>query len=393
MKRTLICLAVSTALSFPAFANDVKLGVLLGFTGPLESTAPDMAAGAELAIKEVSDSGLFLGASKVVAVRADSTCIDAGAATAAAERLVSSDKVNAIVGATCSGESAAVLTNVAMPKGVVMVSPSASSPALSTLKSNGFFYRTASSDARQGEVLAAIMKDRGIKTAAITYTNNDYGKGLADSIKTNFEKLGGKVTITASHEDGKADYSAEVASLASAGGDVLVVAGYLDQGGKGIVRAALDAGAFGKFVLPDGMIGDSLIKAIGPELNGSFGDVPGSDSNGTELYKAMAAKAGFKVGPYAAESYDAAAIILLAMQAAKSSDGKLFKDKVMEIANGPGEKILPGELAKGLKILSQGGKIDYVGASNVKLVPPGESAGNFREILIKDGAITTIGYR
>ncbi len=223
-----------------------------------------------------------------------------------------------------------------------MVSPSATSPALSTLKSNGFFYRTASSDARQGEILAAIMKDHGVKTAAITYTNNDYGKGLSDSIKTNFEKLGGKVTIVASHEDGKADYSAEVASLASAGGDVLVVAGYLDQGGKGIVRASLDAGAFDKFVLPDGMIGDSLVKAIGKDLNGSFGDIPGSNSNGAEIFKAMVTKAGFKVGPYSAESYDAAALTLLAMQASKSSEGSVFKNKIMEVANGPGEQILPG---------------------------------------------------
>lgn len=393
MKRMLICLAMSTALTVPASAQDVKLGLLLGFTGPLESVAPDMAAGAELAIKEVNDSGLFLNGSKITAIRADSTCVDAGAATAAAERLVSSDKVSAIIGDTCSGASAAVLTNVASPKGVVMVSPSATSPALSTLKSNGFFYRTASSDARQGEILAAIMKDHGVKTAAITYTNNDYGKGLSDSIKTNFEKLGGKVTIVASHEDGKADYSAEVASLASAGGDVLVVAGYLDQGGKGIVRASLDAGAFDKFVLPDGMIGDSLVKAIGKDLNGSFGDIPGSNSNGAEIFKAMVTKAGFKVGPYSAESYDAAALTLLAMQASKASEGSVFKNKIMEVANGPGEEILPGELAKGLKILAAGGKIDYVGATNVKLVPPGESAGNFREILVKDGALTTIGYR
>lgn len=393
MKRILICLAMSTALTAPAFAQDVKIGLLFGFTGPLESVAPDMAAGAELAINEVSNSGLFLGGSKITTVRADSTCVDAGAATAAAERLVSSDKVSAIIGDTCSGSSAAVLTNVAVPRGVVMVSPSATSPALSTLKSNGFFYRTASSDARQGEILAAIMKDHGIETVAITYTNNDYGKGLSDSIRTNFETLGGKVTIVASHEDGKADYSAEVASLASAGGDVLVVAGYLDQGGKGIVRAALDAGAFEKFVLPDGMIGDSLVKAIGPELNGSFGDIPGSDSNGAEIFKAMAEKAGFKVGPYAPESYDAAAITLLAMQAAKTSEGSTFKDKIMEVANGPGEKILPGELAKGLGILSEGGKIDYTGATNVKLVPPGESAGTFREILVEDGALATVGYR
>ncbi len=46
-----------------------------------------------------------------------------------------------------------------------------------------------------------------------------------------------------------------------------------------------------------------------------------------------------------------------------------------------------------MKILAEGGKIDYVGATNVKLVPPGESAGNFREILVKDGALTTVGYR
>ena len=60
-----------------------------------------MAAGAELAMKEVSDSGKLLGGSTVTSVRGDSTCVDAAAATAAAERLVTSDKVNAIMGADC----------------------------------------------------------------------------------------------------------------------------------------------------------------------------------------------------------------------------------------------------------------------------------------------------
>ena len=78
-------------------------------------------------------------------------------------------------------------------------------------------------------------------------------------------------TITASHEDGKGDYSSEVAALAQASGDILIVAGYLDQGGKGIIQASLDADAFSKFFLPDGMIGDSLPKAIGSDLNGSIG--------------------------------------------------------------------------------------------------------------------------
>ncbi len=82
-------------------------------------------------------------------------------------------------------------------------------------------------DARQGEVVADVLMDKGYKSAAMTYTNNDYGKGLADSIKANFEKAGGKITISAAHEDGKGDYGAEVAALAQAGGDILIVAGYL----------------------------------------------------------------------------------------------------------------------------------------------------------------------
>jgi branched-chain amino acid transport system substrate-binding protein len=393
MKRMFAVLAATTMLALPAKAEDIKLGVLMGFTGPLESLAPDIAAGAELAMKEVSDSGALLNGSKVTPVRGDSTCVDAGAATAAAERLVTSDKVNAIVGAMCSGATTAVLQNVALANGVVMISPSATSPALSSVEDNGLFFRTAPSDARQGEILADILSDHGVKSAALTYTNNDYGKGLADAIKSSFEAKGGKITISAPHDDGKGDYSAEVGALASAGGDVLVVVGYLDQGGKGIIQGALDAGAFDTFVLPDGMIGDSLPASIGPALDGSYGERPGTDSNGAELYAKAIEAAGGKVGPYGAEAYDAAALIMLAMQAAGSSDSAKLKEKVMDVANAPGEKILPGELAKGLKILADGGDIDYVGASDVELIGGGESAGKFREIKIEGGKIVTVGYR
>ncbi len=393
MRKLLTYLAATTILSGAATAEEVKLGVLLGFTGPLESVAGDMASGAELAMAEVNASGAFLDGSTVVPVRGDSTCIDAGAATAAAERLISSDKVNAIVGATCSGASTAVLQNVAMPKGVVMTSPSATSPALSSIDDNGLFFRTAPSDARQGQVIAELMIERGVQSAALTYTNNDYGKGLSDSIASNFEALGGKITINSAHEDGKGDYSAEVASLSAAGGDVLIVAGYLDQGGKGIIQSALDLDAFDTFVLPDGMVGDSLFAAIGDGLNGSFGVVPGSEGDAAEIFAAMVDKAGFKVGPYTSESYDAAALILLAMQAAGSSDGTTFKDRIMDVANAPGEQILPGDLARGLQILAEGGDIDYVGASGVELIGAGESAGNFREVFVESGQPTTVGFR
>ena len=373
-----------------AFADDVKLGVLLGFTGPIESLVGPMADGADLAIQEVNDSGAFLDGQQVVAVRGDTTCIDSAAAVAAAERLVTADRVNAIVGGDCSGVTIAMLQQVAMPNGIVMISPSATSPALSTIEDDGLFFRTAPSDARQGVVVADILQEMDIQEAAMTYTNNDYGKGLADSIAANFEMRGGTITISTPHEDGKGDYSAEVAALAAAGGDILVVAGYLDQGGKGIIQASLDSGAFDQFFLPDGMIGDSLVEAIGADLNGSIGTVPGTDSPGAAKLGDMLESAS---QPFVKESYDAAALILLAMEAADSTDSGDFKDHVMAVANAPGEQIFPGELAKGLAILADGGEIDYVGASAVELVGAGESAGNYQQMAVEDGALVIVRFR
>jgi branched-chain amino acid transport system substrate-binding protein len=392
MKKTLISFVLSIFIIFPVFADNVKIGIILGFTGPIESLAPVMAKSAEMAINEVNKSGKF-SHGKIDSVRGDSTCVDAAAAQAAAERLITSEKVNAIMGADCSGVTTAVLKNVAMPNGIVMISPSATSPALSTEPDNGLFFRTAPSDARQGEVIADLLMEKGYKTAALSHTNNDYGKGLAASIEKNFTSKGGKITITASHEDGKADYSAEVAALAQAGGDILIVAGYLDQGGKGIIQASLDSDAFSKFFLPDGMIGDALPKAIGPDLNGSIGSVPGTDSPGAAKYSELANKAGFKSGPYGPESYDGAALIMLAMEKSKSTKSNVFKNSIMDIANAPGEKIFPGELGKALSLIKAGKDIDYVGATALELVGNGESSGSFAEILIENQKTNKVGYR
>ena len=397
MKKLLTATAASALMASAAFAGghakEVKIGVILGFTGPIESLTPSMADGAELAMKEVTDSGLLLDGATVTSVRADSTCVDAAAATAAAERLVTSDKVDGIMGADCSGVTGAILSNVAVPNGVVMISPSAASPALSTAEDNGLFFRTAPSDARQGVVMTEVLMEEGIKEVALTYTNNDYGKGLADSFQAAFEAAGGTVTISAAHEDGKADYSAEVGALAAAGGDRLVVAGYVDQGGSGIVRSAIDSGAFDTFHFPDGMIGAKLEENFGDEIEGSSGQHPGTDSPGVAKFSEMVGGAFDSTSPFTPESYDAAALIMLAMQAANSKDSGDYKDHVMHVANAPGEKIYPGELAKALQIIKDGGEVDYVGATAVELIGPGESAGNYRQITIEGGKITTAKYR
>ncbi len=395
MKKLLLASAAVALTTAAASAEEIKLGILLGFTGPLETLSPDMAAGANLAVEEVNAAGNFLdGETTVSTVTADTGCIDAGLAVASAERLITSDKVSGIIGGMCSGETTASLQNAAIPNGMVMISPSATSPALSTVEDNGLFFRTSPSDARQGQVMADILKDRGINEVAVTYTNNDYGKGLADSFEAAFKESGGTVTLNAAHEDGKADYSAEVGALASAGGEVLVVAGYVDQGGAGIINAALDTGAFDTFMFPDGMVSETLETNFAARTEGSFGQHPSAAGEGPDKFNEMGKAAGFEpTNAFSPESYDAAALILLAMEAAGSTDPQVYKDKVMEVANAPGEEILPGDLAKAIQILKDGGDVDFVGASAVELIGPGESAGSYREIEMKDGKMTTVGYR
>jgi len=393
MTKFWLATAAAALIAGTAGAEDIKIGVSFGFTGPLESMSPSMEKGVQAAINEVNESGKLLDGSTVSEVKADNTCTDAAAAVTAVERLVA-EGVKGIVGGMCSGETIATLEKVGIPNGIVMISPSATSPALTDIDDKGFFFRTSPSDARQGEVMADIILDHGIKNVAVTYTNNDYGKGLADSFAEAFKAKGGTVTVNSAHDDGKADYSAEVAALDAAGGDALVVAGYVDQGGSGIVRGALDSGAFDTFVFPDGMVAQTLVDKFGPELEKSFGQNPSSEGEGRDKFIEMAQAAGFDgSSAFAAESYDAAALILLAMQAAKSSDPKVYKDKVMDIANAPGEKIMPGELAKGLELLAAGQDIDYDGATSVELVGPGETAGVYREVDFKGGTMNVVKFR
>jgi branched-chain amino acid transport system substrate-binding protein len=395
MKRILLATAAATGLAGAAAAEPVNVGIILGFTGPLESITPGMAASAELAFREASESGKLPEGITLNPVRADSTCIDAAAATTAATNLVTAENVAAIMGADCSGVTTAIANNVAIPNGVVMVSPSATSPALSTIEDDGYFFRTAPSDARQGEILAAVVKEQGLDEVALTFTNNDYGKGFADSFTAAFEAQGGTVAISAPHEDGKADYSAEVGALQASGAPALVVLGYVDQGGVGITQASLDTGAFEQFFFGDGMYGQSLVDSIGEEINGKvIGTLPGSEGEAADKFAEVSKAAGQDpTGTYVPESYDAAALIALAIAANGSADRTGIRDKLMDVANAPGEMIYAGELAKGLELAAAGTDIDYVGATSVELIGEGEAQGSYRVYKIEDNGFSTLGFR
>ena len=392
MKKLLLASSAAALLSVSAQAEEVNVGIIFGFTGPIETLTPAMRDSATLALEEANAAGGVAG-NTFVAKTADSTCIDAAAATTAAEGLVNTDNVIAIVGADCSGVTTAVVNNVSVVSGVATISPSATSPALTDIEDGDNFFRTAPSDARQGEILAGILISKGVKNAALTFSNSDYGKGLSGAVAAAFESMGGVVTINAPHDDGKGDYSAEVAALAAAGGDVLVVLGYADQGGAGVIQAALDTGAFDTFAMGDGMHASSLVEKFGSSLDGSYGTLPAAQGEGRDAFVAAAEAAGIDAnGSFTGESYDAAALIALAAAAAGSTDREGIAGQVLNVANAPGEPILAGELAKGIELLAEGKEIDYVGATNVELIGPGEAAGTYLEYEITSGAYADVTY-
>ena len=384
MKKFLFTVLIITSTLITSVFAEIKIGIILGFTGPIRDLTPAMAESAEIAFKEASESGSLLNGETIKVERADSTCKDASAASDAAEEIISQG-VKAIIGGVCSEVTEIILSEAAVPNGIVMISPAATSSSLTFLDDKGFFFRTTPSEARGGQILADITKDRRIKKVAITYTNNDYGKDLAKAYKGAVESHGLEVTIIASHEDDKEDYSSEVAALASAGGEAIVIIGYPDRGGRGIIKASIDSGAFDQFILSDRMINQSLLDEFGNRLKKSFGYVAGSSGKRAGFFDRVAREGGIDVSyPYTGESYDAAALIVLAIQAGGSAESISISKNIMDVANEPGTKIYPGEIKKGLDLLSKGKKIDYEGATGVSFNELGEAKGSFLEQEIKN---------
>ena len=390
LTASLLALGVSAASAQDAA---IKVGLIGGITGPIESLMPPIANAAKLAVAQVNEAGgIGKNGAKVEMVIGDDGCVDAARASDAADRQVNSEKVAGIVGAMCSGATIAAANSAAIPGGVVMVSPASTSPAVTDLNDNDLVFRTAPSDAYQGEVLARVVKKNGIDNVAVTYVNNDYGTGFAQAFQKAFEANGGKVTVSQAHEDGKADYRAEIGSLASSGADALVVLAYVDGSGGRIVSQARETGDFSTFIGGDGMVGGNLTNVTGGDEKLILTRPGGTAALGAEQF-ATAAKAA-NIDPaatYTSTSYDASFALLLALEKTGGSREGLGK-ALREVASAPGEVILPGEWAKAKQLIEAGTDINYEGASGaLEFDAKGDVPGSYDEVTVKDGKIVVVG--
>ena len=395
LRTTLMTAAAAVALlaAAPAFAADVTLGFLGGFTGPIESLTPPIFNGAKLAVQEVNDQGGILDG-KLSIESADGAC-DSTAAANAADKLINTTKVTAVVGGLCTGETIGGFNGSGKPGNVVFVSPASSAPALTTLDDNDLVFRTTPSDALQGVKMASLLISKGIKNVVVTYVNNDYGKGLNDSFTAAFKADGGTIDADVAHEDSKADYRAELGQLASSGDQNLVILAYANSSGHTILQQAVEAGDFKTYVGGDGMVGDALTTGIDPAaVEGLIATRAGAPSGaGTDAFNKLASDA--KVDPsgtYVPQAYDAAFLLALAIEKNGSADRKGLAQALRDVASPPGEKILPGEWSKAVADIKAGKDIDYDGAGGaLDFDKAGDVDGIINYLTVKNGTFVDQG--
>ena len=370
-------------------ANEITIGIALGFTGPTESIVPSMASSARLAISEANSSNIFLnGEEKITLIKIDTTCDKSKIKSV--NKTISENNIIAIIGAACPGISEGILLGSVNEKNIPIISPAATSPLLTMLDEKKLFFRTTASSSRDGKVLAKIVKDRGIKRIAVSFQDTNYGKELERNFKKTLNNSNVEITVSVPIKINKTDLSNEVSVLAAAGGDAVAIFTEVEQDGRRLIKSILDSGAFEKFILSDKMINESTEKEFGKLINNSFGIIPGSNSKNINSFNKIAQKNNIDTsGPFIGESYDAAAVLILALQEKNFKSNINLSKNIMSVSNSPGTKIYPGEIAKGLKLLKKGKKIDYEGATNIEFDINGDAFGTFLEKEVIKGKFKT----
>ena len=376
--------------SFAEKSKEIKVGILLGFTGAVESLTPLMAKSAELAFNELANNEDLERDISFKILKADTACNNINFAKDAATKLVN-DGVNAIIGAACPNITKEVAKEILIPKKILMISPVDNSSELIKLKDNDYVFRTTPSKIRGSQILADITNDRGVRKIAISHSSDKEYKNFAKAFNDALNKKNIKTTIMLSHDKNVNDYSKHISALSAAGGDALAVISDINLGGDQIIKSILDAGMFKSFILSESMVDQKVIDDFKEkDLKRSFGYVSGLSNLGSEKFINIAQKSDIDpFSPYTNESYDAAAIIILSNFAKIYSENISSKDAIYSIANKPGVKIYPGEMIKAINMLREGKKINYEGATGVEFDNFGDTLGSFLEVDFKKGKMKT----
>ncbi len=344
-------------------ATALRIGFLLDLSSGSAEVYRDRQRAFELAIKHVNEGGGVFGLPVTVAV-ADATA-DPEKAVAAARRLVEVEGVHAIVGPNASASALPVAERVIGPASIPTVSFSATSPALSAVADNDFLFRTALSDISQGPVLARLARERGFDNVGLLHVDDAWGRGLAGAFEAAWNGPVKAVPV----DRGETGFLAALRESASGGAQALVVIAF-ETAALAMVHEAIDNGLYDDFVFGDGAKRPSLVRSLGgARLGNMYGTGPASapESAAPAAWEAawVAEYGALPVLAYVKEAYDATIALALAAQAAGRVDGAAIRDRLRAVGSSPGIVVNagPSGVADALRILADGGEVDYEGAS------------------------------
>jgi ABC-type branched-subunit amino acid transport system substrate-binding protein len=373
----------------------LRIGTVLPFTGGLAAYGGNMDKAVRLAIKLQNAALQKAGLSKkirVVLVDSQDGQTQATASVEAAKKEVG-EHVNAIIGEMASGATIPMAQSVTIPNHVVLISPTASAPQISTLADNGYVWRAYPSDTLQGKVLAQAALDKFGKGATINVgaRNDAFGTALEQLFVAQWKALGGKVGVNISWNPDQPTFDTEAGQLVSgnpAGWVIidfpetfvkfvpsLVRSGKWDAS-KTLMTEALKDGttldSIGQPVL--GLSGTAASAAGGPAGN-AFHAIWNKDVTGAQPYT------GFE-----GTAFDAANVAFLAAMKACSASPAKIKSNLVSISGPPGTKVTFLQLRQAIALLQKHKDINYEGAfSPVDFDANGDIGSAVYEIWHYDG--------
>jgi len=379
--------AASVSSASPASnTKGLKIGTLLPTTGDLATIGQQMVGAVPLLVETVNACGGVNGSPVTLIAQDDQTDPRAGAA--AMTKLTEVDRVAGVVGSFASSVSSAAVP-IAARNRVMLISPGSTSPVFTERAKRGefkgYWARTAPPDTYQAQALAQLANEKGFKRVSTVVINNDYGVGFEKAFVQAFKKLGGTVVNEANptRYDPKATTFETEAAAAFASNPEAVVAVLYEETGSLLLKSAYQQGLTQgvQIMLTDGVKSADFPAKVGRVSDGKFivtgaiGTVPGADGKALKsLNQLWQSKNNRLPGEYAPQAWDAAALLTLAAQAAKSNTGEGIQSKIRDVANSPGTEV--SDVCKGLELLRQGQDINYQGASgNVDIDQNGDVVG------------------
>ncbi len=349
---------------------DMNVGVLVPQTGDLSIFAPPGEKAADLAIQEASKA--LEGTDITVESSVADTETKAAAAQSAAQKLIS-DGSTCLAGPWASDETVPVGTTVAARSQVPLISPSSTSPEITDLPDDDYVFRTAPSDALQGQVLAdAVGQEFGTDaTISVAARNDAYGEGIANEFKAAFEEAGGTTTGPVLYDPEGTTFDSEASEIVADNPDGYVIIDFEDPYSK-VGAALVRTGDFDatKMFTADGLAFDPKIPSSIPleALDGARGTRPATPDN-TEtakefqkLYDSSSEQPKDR-GTFDAQNFDAVTLCVLAAVAAGSNEGPDIQSKITEVASAPGQKYDYTQMKEAIAALQAGEDIDFEGVS------------------------------